>query len=765
MAAQLHFGTGDSIGFGTTGTTIATSTSFNKTDLANVIVGDLLVAFIHDQSGASAGTITPPSGWTRYGAAIGSPTLSASRNTGFFYYPIKSQTDIDNLASVLTWTFTATGGRIACVCARATGIDLDNIEDSAATQFSTINNNTSLGIGAITTANATTLLVGGSFHANAVSTTAPSVTSFMTGYQEYRTSTTDSTIANSGAALGYSYLTSAGSTGSVTVAVDSSAAIISGELVAFRAGVWTPPSPTRPTIEGTATTYVTASAVISFSIAKPGAIIDGDLLVLALSAQSPTVTSDFTSSGWTRISRAFEPSSSGQRLLAFYALPVPTASGLSGISTFTFTSTDSASGGRIAAEMFVVRGADLTNMTTGMSPYASPSGQTVTVAPDTPTANKTLLLVAYNAQFTSAIDYTIATGPSAMTQHIFLPSSTAAQSKTILAVYQEDVEASAPGSKALTWNGVQSQTTGVAVSIRNLNEPDVNPGKQVHFTSAADTLTVSNLFYTSATDTLSTPTEVRAMPTGYPSVANMLATSPFYIAHRGGSDDWPEMSLYAYTQSVFWGVGALEVSLQRTSDGVWFGLHDATLDRTSGTTGFTASAHTWAEVQAYQITLAPPNGGSQPSRPYMRWEEIIAAYYGTHVIMVDPKNATGYFSELLDKMDALSGAPTDQFIVKYFGTSSSVAAAARARGYKTWGYFYQADVPNLPTYQGNWDLLGMDYSADSASWTAILSYGKPVIGHTIPNATAATTALGYGASGLMVSGIQETVSRSSNPIG
>lgn len=765
MTAQLLFGAGNSIGFGTTGTAIATTASFNKTALANAVVGDLLVAFIHDQSGASAGTITPPTGWTHYGAAIGSPTISASRNTSFFYYPVKSQTDLDNIPPTPTWTFSVTGGRIACVCARATGIDLDNIEDVAATQFSTISNSTSLTIAGITTSNATTLLAGGAFHANAVSTTAPSITSFMTNSQEYRTSTTDSTIANSGAVLGYTYLASAGATGTVNATIDSTAAIISGELVAFRAGNWTPPSTiTRPTITGIATTYQTASVVTSFTINKPSGVQDGDLLVMALSGQSSTATSDFASSGWSRVSKAFTAGSSTNRITGFYALPVPSASALTQ-SSFTFTATDSVSGGRVVAEMFIVRGADLASTIIGISPYGTTASQTITVQPPTPATTKNLLLTTYNAQFVSGIDYSIASGPSGMTQHIYLPSSTAPQSKTILAVYQEDIEAGAPGAKSLTWAGAQAQTSGVGIIIRALGEPDPNPGVALKYTSAPDTLSTGHLYYTSATDTLSTPAELRPFPMGYASVTDMLATSPFYVAHRGGSANWPEMSLHSYTQSGFWGVGALEVSLARTSDGVWFGLHDDTLDRTSGTTGFTASAHTWAEIQAYQITASGTTNPAQPTRPYMRWEELMDAYYSSHVIFVDPKAATGYVSEILDKMDAMPGTPTSKFVAKYYGVSSTWVNAAKARGYTSWGYFYQADAANFATYQGRWDILGMDYTADAATWTSILSYGKPVIGHIIPSSSAASTALGYGASGLMVSGVQEAIPRSPNPSG
>jgi hypothetical protein len=757
MAAQLLFGTGNSIKFGTLGNATSATLSFNKSSLSNIVVGDLLVAWIHNQS-SGTGSITPPSGWLAYGAPLGTPDYATSRTSQFFYYAIKSQNDIDSLPATLTWTISATPGRAAAVVARATGIDLDNIQDSASTAFNSIGNSTSLVIPGITTNNATTLLVAGVHQQNSANGTSPTATSLLTAFDEYKTSPSGSILANTGAVMGYQYRTSAGATGSVTATFDSSATVLGGELVAFKAGSWSPPVINRPTIVGVATTYQTAAAITSFTINKPSGVQDGDLLVMAVSGQSPTATGDFTSSGWSRVSAAFVGGTSN-RITGFYTMPVPTAAALTQ-NSFIFTATDSLSGGRVVAEMFIVRGADLTNTIIGISPYGTVASQSITVQPPTPITTKNLLLVTYNAQFTSAIDYSIASGPSGMSQHIYLPSSTAAQSRTILAVYQQDIEATAPGAKTLTWTGAQSQTSGVAIIIRALGETDPNPGAAVKYTSAPDTLSTAQLYYTSGTDTLSTPTEVRPFPNGYASVSTMLATSPFYVAHRGGSANWPEMSLHAYTQSGFWGVGALEISLGRSSDGVWFGLHDDTLDRTSGTTGFTASAHTWAEIQAYQITASSTTNPAQSARPYMRWEELMEAYYDSHVIFVDPKAATGYISEILDKMDAMPGTPTNKFVAKYYGVSSTWVNAAKARGYKSWGYFYQADVANLSTYQGRWDILGMDYTADAASWSAILSYGKPVLGHIIPNTSAATTAFGYGAVGLMVSGVQEAIPRS-----
>jgi hypothetical protein len=544
--AQLHFGTGDSITFGTVGSTGATS-GFSKSSISNMAIGDLLVAWIHNQNG-TPGTITPPTGWIRYGAAIGNPNGTASRNSGIYYYAIKSQTDMNNLGSTPTWTFSVTTGRVACVVARATGIQLDTIEDSAATTFSTTSAASSLAIAGLTTISATTLLVGGTFHANAASTTSPNTTALLTAFQEYKTAPDGSPLANSGAALGYRNLTSAGATGTITTTLDSNAATLSGELVAFTVGAWTAPAGT-------------------------------------------------------------------------------------------------------------------------------------------------------------------------------------------------------------------------------------NPGVAIKYTSATDTLSSGALYYTSATDTLSTPLEVRPFPTGYASVSAMLASTPFYVAHRGGSANWPEMSLYAYTQSGFWGIGALELSLARTSDGVWFGLHDASLDRTSLGTGggsgttLVASAMTWAQVQAYTILPTGITNTSVAAQPYMRWEELMAAYYGSFVIFVDPKVASAYSTELLDMMDAMPGSPTTQFVAKSYGVAGSSgnttgwAHDSHARGYKSWGYFYQADAANFAAYQGRWDILGMDYTADAPTWASIMSYGKPVIGHIVPDLAGATTALGYGAAGIMASGVQQVVTRTPNPSG
>ncbi|QGZ16714.1 minor tail protein [Microbacterium phage Dewdrop] len=240
---------------------------------------------------------------------------------------------------------------------------------------------------------------------------------------------------------------------------------------------------------------------------------------------------------------------------------------------------------------------------------------------------------------------------------------------------------------------------------------------------------------------------------GFANVAEMLATYGATWAHRGGSLNWPEMSEFAYDQAVAASYPVLEFSAGRTTDSVWFGLHDTTLNRTSQTTGLpNVNTMTWAQVQTYQNTL---NSAGTP-RPYYRLIDFLDKYTPTHVVLVDPKYEVGRVTEFLDILDA-HGGPA-KIIVKFYGVGTGAAAlatAARARGYKTWGYFYDTDIPtgDLATYQGYWDILGMNYEADQTAWNTITSYGKSVAGHIIQGQASYDTAMSKGATFAQVANV------------
>lgn len=251
------------------------------------------------------------------------------------------------------------------------------------------------------------------------------------------------------------------------------------------------------------------------------------------------------------------------------------------------------------------------------------------------------------------------------------------------------------------------------------------------------------------------------MPPGYTSVAAMLATPGFKVAHRGGSRDWPEMSARGYTESVARGAGALEVSLARTSDGVWFGAHDQYLDRVAlGTGGSTLNpaSMTWAQVSALSIRGDTAEGApSQPAQPFMRFEDLCEAYGRSHVFFVDPKHAEARRAEFFALLAAC--LPPERTVVKYWGVNGGLGRDAQTRGYQTWGYFYQAqfDDGTFAAQQDAWTMLGIENYALDATWAIANGTGKPIIGHIAATTAAANNALSKGADGVMVSGVRAVI--------
>jgi hypothetical protein len=259
--------------------------------------------------------------------------------------------------------------------------------------------------------------------------------------------------------------------------------------------------------------------------------------------------------------------------------------------------------------------------------------------------------------------------------------------------------------------------------------------------------------------TTATPLEqpLLSIPRGYASVTDMLSRPMVYMAHRGGSAEYPEHSLRAYTQAVIEGFGCLEWSTQRTSDGVFIGCHDPSINAVvyGGGTFPNISAMTWAQIQAQQIK--PPAGHPERSpQPFMRLEELIEKYGKTHVIMIDPKNiGSAHYAQLLNLMDA-NGGPA-RWIGKWVGGNSAWSTALRARGYKSWGAFYSTDDRTMVTNsQAQWDVLGFNFggSAPQEDWDFILSFGKRVWAHVCPDQASVDTGVAKGATGAQVSGTE-----------
>jgi hypothetical protein len=232
-----------------------------------------------------------------------------------------------------------------------------------------------------------------------------------------------------------------------------------------------------------------------------------------------------------------------------------------------------------------------------------------------------------------------------------------------------------------------------------------------------------------------------------------LANTPLYVAHRGGSADWPEMTMYAYAKAAQWNPNiALEVSVIRTADGYWMASHDQTTTRVFGVTYDIPSTNWIGTLQNLRTT-----NGNQP--PCLL-TDVLAAY-PNRIIFVDDK-MNSWLPQFLDTLDAYGGA--NRIVVKGYGPQAgdiTKAQAAIARGYQTWGYYYHADTANIASTQSNWSILGEDAvgspPGDATDWAAIKSYNKPVLAHIIATAGQKSYADTFSPTGYMASGVMEVV--------
>ena len=246
------------------------------------------------------------------------------------------------------------------------------------------------------------------------------------------------------------------------------------------------------------------------------------------------------------------------------------------------------------------------------------------------------------------------------------------------------------------------------------------------------------------------PATMKAVPRGYKDIGTMMITRGFLIAHRGGSVSWPEASMRAYTNAVMYGAGALEVSCQKTKDGVWFLNHDRTLQRVDSTAPDTpVTEMTWADIQKYHTI----------GEPFMTVEEYFSAYGSSHITVLDPKYSAAQWQDLKKFF------PTDaqgRIIWKFSIDAGWLANQWKSDGWKCWGYSYPDQVTDgrINEWHKPWDYIGMSWEASDEVWRRTTALGKPVWAHICPTRQAYDDGLAKGAIGCMVSGVANIYSES-----
>lgn len=326
--------------------------------------------------------------------------------------------------------------------------------------------------------------------------------------------------------------------------------------------------------------------------------------------------------------------------------------------------------------------------------------------------------------------------------------------------YSPDAQNVTTGGKRLT-SGSWSMTSGaISTSVQEIfgarayawvELEESNPAPPEIKTPGVEIVDSgsSNLVFVYRNNELA-PATMRAVPRGYSDIYTMLGTRGFLVAHRGGSVSWPEASIRAYTNAVMYGAGALEVSCQKTKDGVWFLNHDRTLQRVDKTAPNTpVTEMTWAEIQKYTTI----------GEPFMTVEEYFAAYGSSHITVLDPKYSAAEWQELKKFF------PTDaqgRIIWKFSIDSGWLANQWKSDGWKCWGYSYPDQVTDgrINEWHKPWDYIGMSWEASDEVWRRTTALGKPVWAHICPTRQAYDDGLAKGAIGCMVSGVANIYSDS-----
>jgi hypothetical protein len=246
------------------------------------------------------------------------------------------------------------------------------------------------------------------------------------------------------------------------------------------------------------------------------------------------------------------------------------------------------------------------------------------------------------------------------------------------------------------------------------------------------------------------------------SVRTLTQTSPFFLGSRGGSRDWPEMTLYSYQQAALVPkILAMEISVCGTSDGVLVCSADPTTARMTGQ-NLTIAQETWQTLSTLRVRSDQTKDPTQPDQPLARFDEIIDAFIDRFVFFVEPTNKQG-IPNLLAKLISLN---RPQHIVWKQPINSVRFGEARRHGFGTLGY-----VLDEPAHTGgnlrrlaasaDIDMLGVSIGRRAVLVDDVLQvagqHRKPAIAWNVQNRAGLQHAIKLGFQGIGSPAISELV--------
>ncbi|PYI37307.1 hypothetical protein CVS30_15955 [Arthrobacter psychrolactophilus] len=232
-------------------------------------------------------------------------------------------------------------------------------------------------------------------------------------------------------------------------------------------------------------------------------------------------------------------------------------------------------------------------------------------------------------------------------------------------------------------------------------------------------------------------------------VEGLLSRTPFYVAHRGSGDNWTEHSMESYAESVRLGVGALEVSVHATSDGVLVCHHDSTLKRLTGDPR-KISQLTHADLAGLSLDARLWLGPASKPQTIPDLKDVLDRFAGTQVIFIEDKQGTNT-EALLDLMEGYPNS-TEHFIWKQ-SFRGAHTTTVQSRGYKVWGYFDADQAAQFAAIVPTLDLVGLPVDADDDLFRRLVGYGKPVMAWEVHTRSQRDRLSELGVRGMMCSNI------------
>lgn len=243
-------------------------------------------------------------------------------------------------------------------------------------------------------------------------------------------------------------------------------------------------------------------------------------------------------------------------------------------------------------------------------------------------------------------------------------------------------------------------------------------------------------------------------------IASMIASEPFYAAHRCGGTNYPEFSMRGADASVARGYKALELSVYACATGEFVCSHDWTTERM---TGVRHEIHEtpWSTLSELTSTAEFTTDPSQSRTPLIRLSDVVAKYGETHVLFIDHKDTSAGNGEssssklaeearLLDYLETIPGSH-DRIVWKVFAPATASRDRAAARGFKSWGIYYATEMASLGANASLFDILGMEYNAAQVHWDTLKETGRPVMAHIVGTLAQVTAGTTRGADGFMCS--------------